>query len=224
MSNLGSMDLAIKLKSLVERIEGVCGEIKKDPKEIELLPVTKGKDVNTIKALQELGFNKYGENYIQEIKLKQPLLESMQCVLIGSLQRNKARHAVALCQSIMSLDSEDLYQRIAREEEAQGRQSELWLQVDLWNQETKSGCPESQAQEMIAHLVLNTAERFKGITILPPQGEPNAFGLAHRFRNTLQDLFQRRFLLSMGMSDDFEQAIREGSDHIRIGSALLGPR
>jgi pyridoxal phosphate enzyme (YggS family) len=218
------MDLDLNLKILRERIEKASEISGRDPRLIEILPVTKYKDIELIHKLQSYGFLRCGENYVQEIERKAALLPNVEWVAIGHLQTNKSSLATRLCTTILSLDSIRLAKSLDRESQRINKDLTLWIQVDLWQQQPQKGCLKEEVPILLESIHSAPHLHFGGLMVLPPIGEDRAFPDSDRFRSELEQTLQKRILLSMGMSEDLELAIRHGSDQLRIGSALLGPR
>ncbi|MFZ9834540.1 MAG: YggS family pyridoxal phosphate-dependent enzyme [Holophagaceae bacterium] len=218
------MDLENNLNRLRTRIERICVDSGRMPESIDILPVTKYKSIELIKKLQSLGFRTVGENYIQEIKKKYLELPGIDWVAIGHLQTNKASMAVHLCQTILSVDSLRLAQSLNRESQRLKKNINVWIQIDLWDQRPPKGCRKQDVGLLLDFIDEAPYLDLQGLMVLPPQGDASAFAQSNGYRLDLEQKLQRTLSLSMGMSGDLELAIRHGSNQLRIGSALLGPR
>lgn len=218
------MDLESNLKNLRARVKKASEHLGRDPESIDILPVTKHKPPQVIETLQAHGFRRFGENYIKEIQTKAGLLPHAEWVATGHLQTNKALLATRLCSTILSLDSLRLAKSLDRESQSLMKNLIVWIQVDLWEQEPLKGCRRSEVPLLLDFIARAPYLRFGGLMVLPPIGEDKAFRDSDRYRRDMEQTSQIKIPLSMGMSEDFESAIRHGSDQIRIGSALLGPR
>ncbi len=218
------MNIKQNLEHLHKRISQSCELSGRDPGSIEILPVTKSKNVDLIKQLQALGFKKFGENYIQEIEKKFPLLPSVDWIAIGHLQTNKSALATRLCHTILSLDSMRLAKSLDKESQRIKKDLTVWIQVDLWEQSPMKGCLRDEVESIMDFVRETPNLCFGGLMILPPIGDSKAFSDSHNFRLEIEQKMQKKVLLSMGMSEDLELAVMSGTDQLRVGSALLGAR
>ena len=179
----------------------------------------------------------FGENYIQEIATKHDRLpEGSQLHMIGPLQSNKIRGAVAMCDVIESAHSEKTIEGIAKEVAKIGKRQRIFLQVNIGRDELKSGFAPEEIEKALEICARHPDSlEIEGLmTILPYSDNREASRPHYRALNHLrEDLLSRGFgerfsrgqiKLSMGMSDDFEVAIEEGADLVRIGTALFGER
>ena len=206
-------------------ITRACREANRDPASVTLVAVSKTFEADAIEPVVAAGQRVFGENRVQEAKRKWPtLLErhaGLDLHLIGALQSNKAKEAVALFDAIHSVDRESLCEALAKEVQKQGRSPLLFAQINTGAEPQKAGILPEQADAF-----LRTARERFGLTIsglmcIPPVDEPPGphFALTATIakRNGLK-------LLSMGMSADFAAAIAMGATHVRIGSAIFGTR
>ena len=173
----------------------------------------------------DLGQRAFGENRIQEAKQKWAQLREanpgVQLHLIGPLQTNKARDAVALFDVIQSVDRHGVAQAIARERDKQGRSPKILIQVNTSREPQKSGVLPEEASALIWACRKDFALEVEGLMCVPPAtGDPSDD--FDRLRNLATS--EALPVLSMGMSGDFVQAIQHGATHVRVGSALFGAR
>ncbi|MBL0212194.1 MAG: YggS family pyridoxal phosphate-dependent enzyme [Holophagaceae bacterium] len=214
-----------RFRALRGRIEQACGRCGRDPSDVELLPVSKHQSADAIREAAALGFQSFGENYVQEGVAKHIELPGLSFHLIGPLQRNKAKLALLNFQEILTVDRVDLSHRLARLAEELQTMRSVWIQVDLWDESTKAGgCPESELPAILSDLAAGSLLRLRGFMAIPPPGRTAAFSEMARLRDLWQQKTGLRLRLSMGMSDDLEAAIEAGTDQIRIGTALFGER
>ena len=219
------MTLAERLEALRSRIARACAEAGRDPSGVELLPVSKRQPLPLIQEAAALGFHRFGENYVQEGAAKAEAAPGLAFVLIGPLQRNKAKAALQAFREILSLDRPDLADRLRRLAEELDVVRPVWLQVDLWNEATKlGGCAEADLPALLDALGGDARLPLEGLMAIPPPGEATAFRQLAGLRDRLQQELGRPLRLSMGMSADLEAAIAAGSDQIRIGTAFFGER
>jgi len=202
-----------------------CKEAQRDPSGVTLVAVSKTFEADVIEPVIAAGQRVFGENRVQEAKRKwPPLLEKHACIelhLIGPLQSNKAKEAVALFDAIHSLDRESLCEALAKEIVKQGRTPLLFAQVNTGAEPQKAGVLPEQADRFIAAAREKHGLTISGLMCIPPVDEAAGphFALTATIakRNGLK-------LLSMGMSADFATAIAMGATHVRIGSAIFGER
>ena len=233
---------AYALASLRERFEDVRGRIdlcarrcNRSPSEITLVAVTKTHGAETIRNAVEIGMRDLGENRVQEAEPK--ILElgrnAARWHLVGHLQANKARRAVKLFDVIHSVDSAALAQRLDRLCVEEGRaELSVLIQLDLAQEETKSGCSEDEWPGLAAAVRDCDRLRLIGLMTLPPFFEEAEsvrpyFKRLRELRDQLQaqgGFGETRGELSMGMTHDFAIAIEEGATMVRIGTALFGER
>jgi hypothetical protein len=178
-----------------------------------------------IREAAALGFPRFGENYVQEALGKIQEASGLEFVLTGPLQRNKAKAALVNFQQIMTVDRPELALRLRHLAAELELTRPIWIQMDLWDEATKVGGADSQAVEAVFE-ALEGDPRLPvlGFMAIPPPEDPGSFLAADRLRNEWQDRTGNRLRLSMGMSGDLEDAIRSGSDQVRIGTALFGSR
>jgi pyridoxal phosphate enzyme (YggS family) len=201
---------------------------------VTLVAVSKTKPVEDIKALYDLGQRDFGENYVQELTEKQPQLPSdIRWHYIGHLQSNKVKYIAPFVHLIHGVDSYKLLKEINKQAAKNNRMIDCLLQVHIAQEETKFGLDENELQELF-NTNLNELHELKNIRIVGLMGMASFTENMNKVRNefrylkTLFDRFtshdSRLTTLSMGMSSDYQIAIEEGSNMIRIGSLLFGSR
>jgi pyridoxal phosphate enzyme (YggS family) len=212
-----------RLEEVQRRIEQAAQRAGRRPEDITLIAVTKKFPASVIVEAYELGLRHFGENYVQEFEQKRPELPELSGAtfhLIGHLQSNKTKKAADLFHAIDTIDTVRLANRLDQE----GKPLEVMLEVKLSEEQAKSGAAPEALTEIIA-AVRNTKHlRLTGLMTMPPWADDPEPSRPY-FRR-LRELAQQHGLegLSMGMSHDLESAIEEGATHIRIGTALFGPR
>jgi len=205
-----------------ERIASSCARINADPGKIILLCVTKGRSLEEIQEALEAGIEQLGENRLQEALKKYALIPRAHWQMIGHLQTNKVKDAVKIFDLIHSVDSVSLAWEIDKQALRINKIQDILLEVKTSPEETKSGfAPEALAQAS-QEISKFSQVRVKGLMTVPAlgQGQESARPYFSRLRQ-LRDKLNPAWLLSMGMSDDFEAAIEEGSDIIRLGRAIF---
>jgi len=214
-----------RIRALKARIQRACEDSGRDPAAVELLPVSKRQDLTLVRAASRLGFQRYGENYVQEGAGKAEAAPDLDFILIGPLQRNKVRQALKAFKEIQTLDRPELAQRLRRIAQEEGLVRPVWIQVDLWDEASKAGgCSEEELAKVIQSLEGDPALPLQGFMAIPPPGDASAFQALAGLRGTWQEKLGMPLKLSMGMTDDFEAAINAGSDQVRIGTAFFGER
>ena len=192
---------------------------------VRLVAVSKTFDAEAIRPVIEAGQRVFGENRIQEAKAKWPALRSefpdIELHLIGPLQSNKARDAVALFDAIHSVDRDKIAAAIAAEIEAQGKRPRLLIQVNTGAEEQKAGVLPEETDTFVARCREVHGLTIDGLLCIPPAEDSPGPHFA-----VLGKIARRNGLgsLSMGMSGDFETAIAFGATHVRIGRAIFGER
>jgi pyridoxal phosphate enzyme (YggS family) len=216
-------ELAERLAAVRARIERAAVRARRDPAHILLLAVTKIFLAEAIQQAYALGLREFGENYVREFEGKAPQVSDLAGArfhLIGHLQSNKAGRAAELFQAIQTIDSAKLARRL---NEA-GRPLDVMIEVKLSEEEAKSGIDPAGLPALIEAIRACANLKLRGLMTMPPWSEDPEAPRAY-FR-TLRELAEAHGLseLSMGMSNDLETAIEEGSTCVRVGTALFGKR
>ncbi len=216
-------ELAKRLAAVRARIERAAERAGRDPAGILLLAVTKIFPAQAIQDAYALGLREFGENYVQEFEGKAPVvgdLPGARFHLIGHLQSNKTAKAAELFQVIQTIDSAKLARRL----DASGRAMDVLLEVKLSPEESKHGADPADVAALVAAVRACPNLNLRGLMTMPPWSEDPEAPRAY-FRQ-LRELAAEHGLaeLSMGMSNDLETAIEEGSTCVRVGTALFGKR
>jgi PLP dependent protein len=213
------------LATVEQEIARACKEARRERASVTLIAVSKTFGAETIAPVIEGGQRVFGENRVQEAKAKWPGLMSrcpgIALHLIGPLQSNKAREAVALFDAIHSVDRPSICQALAKEIDSQERQPQLFVQLNTGEEPQKAGVAPAEADAFIADCREKYGLQISGLMCVPPVNQAPAphFALTAKIaaRNGLK-------YLSMGMSADFATAIQFGATHVRVGSAIFGAR
>jgi pyridoxal phosphate enzyme (YggS family) len=213
------------LASVEYDIFRACNEARRARASVTLIAVSKTFDAGAIAPVIEAGARVFGENRVQEAKAKWPALMSaypgIALHLIGPLQSNKAKEAVALFDAIHSVDRPSICEALAKEIDSQKRRPQLFVQLNTGEEPQKAGIAPSEADAFIASCRDKYGLVISGLMCIPPLGDAPAphFALTAKIaaRNGLTNL-------SMGMSADFAIAIQFGATHVRVGSAIFGAR
>ena len=227
--------LSDRLRRVRERMSAAAARVGRDAGETTLVAVSKTHPADLVQSAIAAGATDLGENRVQEAEAKIPEIgrQAARWHLIGHLQSNKARKAVALFDVIHSLDSLALARRLERFCVEDKRQTlPVLIQVDLGHEQTKTGVAEDQLNEMVKGLVECERLRLTGLMTLPPFfDDPERtrpfFQRLRQLRDGLQAqgcFGSLRGELSMGMTHDYEIAIEEGATIVRVGTAIFGAR
>ncbi|HET6377420.1 MAG TPA: YggS family pyridoxal phosphate-dependent enzyme [Methylocella sp.] len=214
-----------RLALVRERMARAARDAGREPQDVTLVCVTKTFGLQEIVPVIEAGERVFGENRVQEAMAKWPALRELypglELHLIGPLQSNKAREAVAFFDAIETVGREKTAKAIADEIQRAGRHPKLFIQVNTGAEPQKSGVLPEEADDFIARCREIYGLDITGLMCIPPAGEQASPHFA------LLSLIAKRngiAALSMGMSGDFELAILLGATHVRIGSAIFGSR
>jgi pyridoxal phosphate enzyme (YggS family) len=216
---------AERLKEITDRIERARRRFGPPPDRVQLVAVSKTFDAAAIRPFLDAGQRVFGENRVQEAQAKWPELrasyDGIELHLIGPLQTNKARDAVALFDVIESVDRDKLAGVLRTEMDRAGRHLPVFVQVNIGREEQKAGIPPAEAVAFVERCRGEHGLDVAGLMCIPPEGDPPGPYFAH-LASLARDAKVAR--LSMGMSGDFETAIAMGATHVRVGSALFGSR
>lgn len=216
---------ATRLADIRAEIAAACQEARRDPGEVTLIAVSKTFGPEAVESVIAAGQRIFGENRVQETKGKWPdLLErhpGLSLHLIGPLQSNKAKEAVALFDAIHSVDRPSLCEALAKEIVKQGRSPQLFVEINTGAEPQKAGILPQDADAFLRACKDTYGLTIAGLMCIPPLDEAPAphFALTAKIagRNGLTRL-------SMGMSADYKIAIQFGATHVRVGSAIFGSR
>src|SRR5881394_888847 len=208
-----------------DEIAAACAEAKRDPGSVTLIAVSKTFAADAIEPVIVAGQRAFGENRVQEAKAKWPALRAahpdLELHLIGPLQSNKAKEAVALFDAIHSIDRPSIAEALAKEIARQDRHPLLFVEINTGAEPQKAGVLPEDADAFIKACRETHGLDIGGLMCIPPFEEAPAphFALTAKIaaRNGLK-------LLSMGMSADFATAIAFGATHVRVGTAIFGAR
>jgi pyridoxal phosphate enzyme (YggS family) len=217
-------DIAASLSAVRRRIADAATAAQRNPDAVTLVAVSKTVEVPGLEAALAAGQRIFGENRVQEAESKWPALKArhadLQLRLIGPLQTNKAKDAVQLFDVIETIDRPRLIEALAKASDQTGRRPRVLVQVNIGREPQKAGVDPDQADALI------DAARLAGFVVDGVMCIPPAEGDPSPHFDRLAEIGRRNGLaqLSMGMSGDFEIAVRHGSTHVRVGSAIFGAR
>lgn len=216
-------------QALLERIDAAARAAGRTP--ARLLAVSKTQPVEAIRALAAQGQRAFGENYVQEALTKQRELAdlALEWHLIGPLQSNKCREVAQHFDWLQSLDRAKLIAPLAQHRPADREPLNVLIQVNIDDEASKSGCTPGEVAALAARIATESALRLRGLMAIPaPAPDAGTRRAAFVRMRALFDALRVEHpaidTLSMGMSDDFDLAIAEGANLVRIGTALFGPR
>lgn len=215
-------DPASPLEAIRARIAAAAVAAGRDPADVTLVAVSKQQPWDSIEPVLRAGQRTFGENRVQEaVDRWTGRRDGLTLHLIGPLQTNKARAAVAFFEVIESLDRSRLARVLAEEIQRAGRAPGLYIQVNTGEEPQKGGVAPGAADSFIAECRRDLGLTIEGMMCVPPAGEPAAMHFALLAKIARRNGLNR---LSMGMSGDFETAIAFGATSVRLGSALFGDR
>ncbi|MEP6756193.1 MAG: YggS family pyridoxal phosphate-dependent enzyme [Chthonomonadales bacterium] len=216
------------LESVKARIADAAHRCGRKPEQITLCAVTKTQPIESVQIAVAEGLVNLGENYYQELRDKWDAIpEEVHWHFIGGLQSNKTKYLVGRCATIQSVDSLSLVKEINRRAESAGLVQSVLLEVQLGAGETRSGIDKSSWQALFESTIDLKNVHVNGLMAVAPQtDDENEVRSAMRQMKSMFDMLplENRNILSMGMTGDFEIAIEEGSNFLRIGSAIFGAR
>jgi len=228
------MSIAENIAAIRQQIASAAIAAGRDPAEIRLCAATKMNNADAVRQAIAAGVDCCGENRVQELveKLSQNAYEGAPVHFIGHLQTNKVRMVVGKVDLIQSVDSIRLLEAIAREAARQGIRQDILLELNIAGELSKSGFDKEDIPEILQKIADLPSIRLRGLMAIPPicqkSGDNDKF--FHEICNLSVDITRKKSdnvcmdILSMGMSDDYADAIRCGSTMIRIGTAIFGAR
>jgi len=225
MSQTTQEHAAATLNTVRSRINAAARRAQRAPADVTLIAVSKTFAAADITPVLAAGQRVFGENRVQEAVQKWPPLQArydgVKLHLIGPLQTNKVKDAVAVFDAIHAVDRPKLARALAAEMARQGRTPQLFIQINTGEEPQKAGVMPAEAPAFIAQCRDDLGLPIAGLMCIPPVAENAALHFA-----LLAQLAQRTGVrgLSMGMSADYETAIALGATHVRVGSAIFGPR
>ncbi|HXW62309.1 MAG TPA: YggS family pyridoxal phosphate-dependent enzyme [Candidatus Acidoferrales bacterium] len=225
--------VAANLERVTQRIQRAAKRAGRREDDITIVAVSKGFPTETIRAAYDTGLRHFGENRIQEFEAKHETLVGFSDLIwhfIGHLQSNKANRAVHLFDRIDSVDSISLAHKLDVAATTEAKMLGVLIEVRLSDEETKSGAREGALSALAASIQELPRLQLRGLMAIPPYSDDpeNARFYFRRLRELRDGLCAQLGLplpvLSMGMSTDFEIAIEEGANEVRVGTALFGER
>ena len=226
--------IAENIAVLRERIERAAAAAGRAAGEVAFVAATKMNDADNVRAAIAGGIDACGENRVQELvdKYEQGAYTGAPLHFIGGLQKNKVKYLVGKVDLIQSVDSYELALTIAKKAQQLGVTQDVLIEVNIGREEAKSGVLPECTDELLARLSEMDGIKVRGLMAIPPNIELNPKNIAYfeKMHNLYVDMRSKKYdnvnieIMSMGMSGDFEAAIACGSNMVRIGSAIFGPR
>jgi hypothetical protein len=227
------MTIAGRLNQIRSRIAEAAAKAGRDPRTVSLVAVSKTRPPEDVVAACRAGQVIFGENYVKELTAKAAeVAEPLEWHFIGHLQSNKVKYLAGLVTLVHSVDRLSLAEEISRQWGRLGRCCDVLVQVNIAGEATKSGMTETGALQLVRDIALLPNVRVRGLMTMPPFfDDPEAARPYFAELKRLSDLIATEAVpgvemgeLSMGMSGDFEAAIREGATLVRVGTAIFGER
>ncbi|MEW5834939.1 MAG: YggS family pyridoxal phosphate-dependent enzyme [Pseudomonadota bacterium] len=229
--DIDSAVLAANLATVRARVDAACRAAGRDPAEVRVLPVSKTFGADAVRAAFALGERRFGENRVQEVREKAPLLADcdIEWVIIGPLQTNKARDVARLAHEVQTLDRIELAEALDHRLRLEGRAIDALVQVKTSPEESKHGLAPEALPGLLAELRRFDTLRVRGLMTIATHTDDTAevrrcFRQLRGLRDAMVAAGHDLPRLSMGMSGDFALAIAEGATEVRIGSAIFGAR
>ncbi|MBS1200428.1 MAG: YggS family pyridoxal phosphate-dependent enzyme [Proteobacteria bacterium] len=224
-------NLAADLQAVRDRITAAALTAGRDPVSVTLVGVSKTHPAAVVQAAIAAGLTDLGENYVQEAVAKIDGIADPRVTwhLIGPLQGNKTRDVAERFQWVHTVDREKIARRLSEQRPHHAPPLQVCLQVRLGGEESKSGVEPQELEALAGQVAVLPRLRLRGLMCIPPAEEDPArqrhwFAELRRLRDALNARGHALDVLSMGMSADFELAIAEGATHVRVGTAIFGPR
>lgn len=225
------MELNKSICDVKRRIKLACEECGRAYEDITLIAASKMQDVKAIEGARDSGIEIFGENRVQELVEKYPYIKDVKWHLIGHLQKNKVKYIVDKVEMIHSVDSVELAQEIDKRSAMINKIMPILLQINIGREATKSGIDPNDIYEVCSQVSAFKNIEIEGLMAIPPKGSEEEVAGYFRSMKSIYDRVKKLDYnnfnikyLSMGMTGDFEIAIKEGSNMIRVGTGIFGER
>lgn len=225
--------IAENLNTVQTKIQSACALSGRDPDEVTLIAVSKTKPVSAIWEAYEAGARDFGENKVQELIDKIPQLpDDIRWHMIGHLQRNKVKYIIGKVALIHSVDSLRLAEEISRESVRQGVETDILIEVNVAEEESKFGVSLREAPELVKKIAGLPGVHIKGLMTIAPYTEVSEKNRLYfvKMRELYVDIERKNIdnvnmnILSMGMTGDYSVAVEEGATCVRVGTGIFGER
>ena len=223
--------IELNLINIKENVRKVCLESGRDPSRINILAVSKGQTPDAIREAYRVGQNNFGENYVQEAKEKIDHVSTANWHFIGAIQSKKTKEIANKFNWVHSVDSEKLAKRLSEQRDPKKGKLNILIQVNTSKEPQKRGVHPDEVYSLAQKISVLSNISFAGLMTIPAKSH-NEYVTSSCFRNLRQISEQISYRLclenslhlSMGMSNDYLSAIKEGSTWVRIGTMIFGPR
>lgn len=222
-----------QLEEVRERIEAACLRAGRSSSEVTLIAVSKTKPVSMLKEAYDCGARAFGENRVQELISKKPELpEDIRWHMIGHLQRNKVKYIIDKVALIHSVDSLRLAEEISKEAQKKGKVMPILIEVNIAHEDSKFGVSPGDCEQLIRQISLLPGVQIRGLMTVAPfveNGEENR-EYFKAMKQLYVDIMTKNIdnvymdILSMGMTGDYQVAVEEGADYVRVGTGIFGER
>lgn len=226
-----TLSIEQRLDEVRQRIRYAAESCGRDPGDVTLIAVTKTHPPEMMNEAIRLGITDIGENKPQEVRDKFDKVLPVRWHLIGHLQTNKVKYVIDRCVMIHSVDSIKLMDEIERLAVSHSRDMDILIQVNISGESTKSGIAPEELESLLSHAEKLQRTHVKGLMTIAPKAVSGDPGIHfHNMQLLFEEMKKRSFAnvkmreLSMGMSGDYETAIKYGATLVRVGSAIFGPR
>lgn len=232
MENIYSY-VAENVKRVQDEINETCIKYGRDPKDVILMGVSKTQPIEKLEVAYNAGITLFGENRVQELVRKADFFQShnVPCHIIGTLQTNKVKYLPPLTDTIQSVNSLKLANEIEKQYGKAGKNANICLEINIGDEDSKSGIPYSQTMELVHQLSEYKNLTVKGLMCIPPIDDTEEVRkYFSQMRKLFVDISDKKLdnidmcILSMGMSGDYPWAIAEGSTLVRVGTGIFGAR
>ena len=223
--------LETNLKRVRENVRKACEESGRNPNEVNLLAVSKSQNIEVIESAYKAGQNNFGENYLQEAKEKIDCLPLADWHFVGAIQSNKTKEIANRFNWVHSVDSERIAKKLSEHRDPKKKKLNILIQVNTSNEPQKRGVHPDEVYALAKKISVFSNISFAGLMTIPAKSH-NEYIASSCFRNLRQIseqisyrlCLEKSLHLSMGMSNDYLSAIKEGSTWVRIGTMIFGPR
>ena len=231
--NIDNQNLVNNWQQVSKQLTDACNHVGRKSESVVLLAVSKTKPADMIATLAKQGQSHFGENYLQEAIEKitmlkeQPECDGILWHYIGSIQRNKTRDIAEHFDWVQTVERDIIAKRLNDQRPAEMSPLNVLIQLNIDNEESKSGCLPEQLPELIATIKGYERLQLRGLMIIPAQADTNAFARTKQLFEEIKQSYPELSgwdTLSMGMSGDIIEAIASGSTMVRVGTAIFGER
>ncbi len=221
------------LQEVNRRIRAACERVGRDPDEVTLIAVSKTKPVEMIAEAYEAGVRDFGENKVQEMTEKMAQLpDDIRWHMIGHLQRNKVKYLIGKVHLIHSVDSLRLAQEISAQSAKQNVDTDILIEVNIAGEESKFGISREETLALVEEAAKLPRIHIRGLMVVAPYVEDPEDNRTYfrELKNLSVDISNKNidnisiYVLSMGMTGDFEVAVEEGATMVRVGTGIFGER